>query len=396
MPVKELDKITVAELFKEIKDEETLWGDLTETARLLLRRFLEGGMEQEIRNHLRCSTYERTKERLGWRNGYYQRFLETSFGALSLSVPRDRDGLFRTSLFERYKRRKAEVERFIRELFLSGVATRRVGDVMEVLLGYRISSQTVSRISKSLDEEVARFHSRPLEDKYVYLFLDGITLKVKGTLCARKRPVLVAYGIARDGKKEIIDFRQAPSESEEAWASFLNDLYFRGLKGETLNLITTDGGTGLLGSLATLFPYVSLQRCWVHKLRNVSGYISKKKQEEVLKGAKAIYKAKNRREATASFREWKRTWQAQFPRAVACLEKDIDELLSFFSFPEAHRIKIRTTNIIERCFREVRRRTRPMTCFTNDRSCERIVYGVLSYLNTKWERKPLKEITQNS
>jgi len=145
-----------------------------------------------------------------------------------------------------------------------------------------------------------------------------------------------------------------------------------------------------------VYPYTPRQRCWVHKLRNVAVKLSRNIQKECLSGAKLIYLAANRKEAIKCYWDWATCWRDSQPKAVACLEKDLDELLSFLAFPEKHRSMIRTTNAIERSFREVRRRIRPMSCFTNDRSCERIIYALFHYNNKKWENAPIPNFTQYS
>jgi len=234
--------------------------------------------------------------------------------------------------------------------------------------------------------DVEAFHKRPLEDKYIYLFLDGVHLGIKGAVKRKKRPVLLAYGITEDGQRELVGFRVARSESEAQWVAFLNDLYKRGLEGERLKLIVIDGGKGLIAALDVVYPYTKRGRCWAHKLRNVANYLPKKYQGECINEARSIYEAPHRREAVARFWEWANEWREIVPKAVRCLENDLDELLTFLDFPEAHRKTIRTTNVIERSFGEVRRRARTMSCFNNVRSCERIVYAVVAHLNQKWER----------
>ncbi len=233
-------------------------------------------------------------------------------------------------------------------------------------------------------------------DDYQYLFLDGITLKVKGACGVKKRMVLCAYGITLEGKRELISFRQATAESESQWEAFLRDLYSRGLEGRDLQLVVTDGCAGLHRALDTVYSYTPRQRCWAHKLRNVSTRLPRKNQKECLKEASGIYQAKNRKEAVRCFREWSSHWQGIAPKAVACIGEDLDELLSFLDCPAEHRKKIRTTNVIERAFREVRRRTRPMSCFQNSASVERIIYGVMSRLNQGWKDKPLPNFTHLS
>ena len=384
---KPLTELTVAELWKEVKvSEEEIWGDLKLEAQLFLKRILEGAMEDEVMDYIGISRkYERREERVSQRNGYYKRDLETGSGVMrGLEVPRARDGKFRTKVFRRYKRRRQEVDEAIKDMFLAGVSTRRVKEVLEPLIGSSPSAQTVSQVTKSLDAEVRKFHRRKIKGCYRYLFLDGLTVKVKTATGVRKRLILCAYGIREDGRKELIDFRQAKSESEHEWETFLNDLYRRGLEGENLALIITDGAPGLHRALDMVYPYTPRQRCWVHKLRNVASKLPRKVQEDCLRGAKLIYLASSKREAVRRYWQWASQWRETEPKAVECLEKDLDELLSFFDFPEAHRSKIRTTNAIERVFREVRRRIRTMSCFENWRSCERIIYAIFHYYNKKW------------
>jgi transposase-like protein len=383
----------ISQWWREVKED--FWGDLKVETRKVLRRLLEGCLEEDMAIQVSALPYERSDKRLDYRNGYYERDLETELGVMEgIKVPRTRGGCFRTRVFERYQRRQAGVNRNLREIFLAGVSTRRVGEVVEPLLGCKPSAQTISEVTKGLDKEVREFHQHSLEDKYLYLILDGIVLKVKGALGVKKKRVLCAYGITKEGKRELINFRQVSAESEAKWEAFLNDLYQRGLKGSFLKLIATDGCTGLHTALDTVYPFVQRQRCWVHKLRNVSNKLPRKYQEECLSGAKKIYQARNRREAVKYFWRWASKWRPLVPDAVKCLEKDLDELLSFFDCPESHRKKVRTTNAIERAFREIRRRTRPMSSFTNDKSCDRIIYALISYFNKKWKSRPLKEFTQ--
>lgn len=394
---KTLADLSLRDLWKEVKDEENIWEDLKLEAQQVLKKLLKGVLEVEMASYLQANRHERTEKRVSYRNGFYQRDLETSLGLIRvLEVPRSRDGGFEPTIFEHYKRRQEEVASLIKDMFLAGVSTRRVGEVIRPLLGFEVSATTVSTICKSLDKEVQKFHGREIEDEYIYLFLDGITLKARNALEVKKRIVLCAYGIRKDGERELISFRQAQSESEEAWRAFLNDLYSRGLKGKNLKLVIVDGCPGLLRALEIVYPYILRQRCWVHKLRNVASKLPKKKQKDILKGAKAIYQAENKKEAVKLYWEWAKAYRKSYPKAVECLEKDLDELLTFLEFPKEHWKKIRTTNIIERSFREVKRRTRPMSSFSNYRSVDRIIYGIIHYLNTKWGKKPLKEFTQLS
>ncbi len=358
------------------------------------RRFIEKSLEEERAQLICCDFYKRTSERKDYRNGYWRRWITLKDGRLEIRMPRIRGGGYDSDIIPRYQQRVDEVDRALMKIFLYGASTRLTGEALRPLLGEGVSAQTISNIAKSLDEEVKRYHSRRIEDKYLYLFLDGIVLKTKTGFGSKKKVVLVAYGIRIDGRRELIDFMVMSYESERRWEGFLNSLYNRGLLGEALGLVITDGNSGLENAVDNIYPHVGRQRCWAHKLRNVANYLKKKDLEKCINKARAIYSAESRKEALKAYNEWAEGWGTTYPKAVRCIEKDLEELLNFYSCPKEIRVKVRTTNVIERAFREVRRRTRPMSCFNNTQSIERIVYAVLSHLNDQWGRKPLKEFTQ--
>jgi transposase-like protein len=393
--IKALDEIRPEDLWREVKPaEDEFWQDFQEKQRRMVKVLLEGALEEEMAVLLEAGRYRRTETRKGRRNGFYQRDLVTQYGIVSaIRVPRARSGGVERSLFSAYKRRQAQVDLLIRDIFLAGVSTRRVGETLEGLLGTPVSAQTVSRVARSLDHEVERFHAAPLADDLQYLFLDGVSMRLKVAAGMKRRMVLCAYAISHTGERRLLDFRLHDSESQANWEAFLSQLRERGLLGTHLRLVATDGGRGLHAALQTVYPYVPRQRCWAHKLRNVANLLKRSQQEECMRGARAIYQAGTRLAAIKAFWAWARLWHTEAPKAVECLRKDLQELLSFFACPEDHRRKVRTTNVIERCFREVRRRTRPMTCFNDDKSCSRIIYSVFSHLNKSWKGRPLLQST---
>ena len=209
-----------------------------------LRRFLQGLMEVERTAQVCARPHKRRNGRKGQRNGHYKRNLLTGFGMVrELLVPRLRKGGIRTKVFARYRRRCKSVDNYIRSLFLGGASTREVGELLDRLWGVRLSASAVSEIARVLDDEVKKFHRREIKDEYRFLVLDGVWVKVSGYKVVKK-VVLVAYGVRADGRREIIDFRLARSESEREWEVFLEGLRRRGLKGAQLKLITVDGGGG--------------------------------------------------------------------------------------------------------------------------------------------------------
>jgi putative transposase len=346
---------------------------------------------------LQAGRYERKLERRDYRAGYRPRTLVTTKGTLDLRVPRARTMTLHFTVFDQYQRLWSRVNHVLCQIFLAGCSTRRTAEVLELLLGTRVSAQTVSRAVKALTPLVERFHTRALEDHYRVLLLDGVTQSMRTlTGKARKKLILVVYGITHTGQRELVDFRVAPSESEAAWYGFLVSLQHRGLEGETLELIVSDGSPGLMKALEFLYPNVAHQRCWAHKLRNVADKVKKVDEKRVLAGAKRIYLASSRKEAVKAFRRWKDRWLPVYRTAVRCVEKDLESLLTFYDFPTPIRATLRTTNLIERVFREVRRRTRTIGCFTNSQSCERIIYAIFVYQNARWEKTPLPEFAHNS
>ena len=371
--------------------------DLTEMVRAQLKRLLERALVAEQDRYLDLGYYEHAPlSRLDYRNGFYFRDLVTQLGLLArLRVPRTRKG-FRSQLLPRYARRQRAVNNLILLAFLRGISTRQVGQVLEPILGEAYSAQTISNITRELNHAVQQFHRQPLRDDYVYLFLDGVVLKVRDLSGkVHRRWVLVAYGALPSGKRQILAYHFAQGESETAWLEFLQDLYLRGLHGKNLKLIVTDGGKGLRAALPVVFPCVPQQLCWAHKLRNIAEKVRRKEGSCVAEAA-AIYRASSKNQALLAFRLWRQAWQHRRPNAVSCVERDLEHLLSFFSVPESHWKKVRTTNVIERAFREVRRRTRPMSSFSNTESCDRIIYGVISHLNSSWEKTPFFEFTQTT
>jgi transposase-like protein len=397
MAVKTLPELKVSDLMREYKSSFIdPWDGIDKAARDLKKKLIEEALEAERTELLLCQSYERTDTRTYYRHGYWTRHLLLKDGRLAIRMPRIRGCGYESAVVRRYQRRTDDVDASLLRIFLYGASTRLTGQALRPLVGEAVSAQTVSNIAKSLDGAVRSYHRRRLEDKYLYLFLDGIVLKTRSGFGAKKKAVLTAYGIRLDGKRELIDFLVTKHESEKNWEGFLNDLYRRGLTGDALGLVATDGNRGLENAVDTVYPHVKRQRCWAHKLRNVSDKLRKRDQEQCIKEARSMYSANNRTEAIHEYRSWAKKWRPIAPDAVKCLERDLEELLNFYSCPKAMWKKLRTTNVIERAFREVRRRTRPMTCFNNSQSIERIVYAVLNHLNSQWGIKPLKEFTQRA
>jgi putative transposase len=389
IPIEEHFQHFLAEL------KESFWGDLYGRTRQAWQRFFELESERQRDRFSGWAPYERRRgKQRRYRNGYYERDFVTRFGTIRLRIARTREKSFLPVGLKRFQRRAEEVSLLIREAFLRGISTRQVGRVVATITGETVSAQTVSKLTRDLDEAVRQFHQARLSDDYVYLFLDGVSLRVRRPTGRKQVQMLVAYGIRQDGSRRLLAFLRSQGESQADWEALLQDLYRRGLEGRSLGLILTDGCAGLAAAIRTVYPRVRHQRCWVHKMRNILEKVRKRDHDAVKKDAQAIYGAQSRRQAEAAFRDFRHGWQRTYGSMVRQLERDLPELLSFFSFPRHLWKKLRTTNIIERCFVEVRRRTRPMVCFVNVESVDRIIYSIFQRFNLEWKNHTLKLFTQ--
>ncbi len=377
----------------ELKD--SFWGDLYGATRVAWKKFLDQQSLRERYRYLGWERYARRPEpKRDHRNGFYERDFVTRFGTLRLRVARTRKKNFLPPALPKFQRRAEDVCLLIREAFLRGISTRQVGRVVATLTEEVVSAQTVSRLTRSLDSAVQAFHQAPLKDEWAYLFLDGVSLRVRRPSGRQRVQMLVAYGVRRDGRRQLLAFLRSSGESQAAWEGLLQDLFRRGLVGQNLLLIVTDGCPGLAAAIQTVYPRALHQRCWVHKMRNILEKARQRDYDAMKKGAQAIYQAPSQAQAVAAFRRFQARWQTAYPTMVRQLEKDLPELLSFYHFPRHLWRKLRTTNVIERCFVEVRRRTRPMVCFVNVASVDRIIYSIFHRFNLEWRNRTLHVFTQ--
>ncbi|HZP18052.1 MAG TPA: IS256 family transposase [Terriglobales bacterium] len=375
--------------------KESFWGDLEARTRLSWKRLFESESERLRDAYAVRDSYERGPRRPGqYRNGYYERDFVTRFGTIRLRIARARGKSFLPPGLEKFQRRAPELALLIREAFLRGISTRQVGRVVATLTGEVVSAQTVSNLTRDLDEAVKQFHQAPLKDEWAYLFLDGVALKVRRPAGRQHVQMLVAYGVRQDGVRQLLGFLRTRGEGQAHWEALLNDLYRRGLKGDKLLLVVTDGCPGLAAAIQTVYPRVAHQRCWVHKMRNILDKVRKRDYDAVKIDAQAIYLADGYRSAQAAARAFSRRWRPQYASMVKQLDRDLPDLLAFYRFPKHLWRKLRTTNIIERCFVEVRRRTRPMVCFVNVQSVDRIIYSIFQRFNLEWKTRTLRAFTQ--
>jgi transposase-like protein len=305
-------------------------------------------------------------------------------GPLGVRIARTRRRTVFPAGLARLPRRAPEVTWLIRAAVLRGISPRPVGRRIALLTEEPVRAQTVSQVTRALEQAVAPFHRAPLGDPWRYLLRDGVSRRVRRPGGRKRVQRLVAYGIRPNGTRPRLACTRSQGERQGAWESLRQDLYRRGLQGDPLHLIVTEGWVGLASALQTVYPRVAHQRGWVHKLRNRLAPVRRRDHAAVKVALQAIYQATHRREAEAAARQCARQWQATYPKVVASLLKDRPELLACFSCPRRLWRRLRTTTIMERCVVAVRRRTRPMVCFVNMQSVERIINQSMKYLTFDW------------
>lgn len=355
---------------------------LQERLRLAIKYTMIQVLEEEVDAFVNASPYQRTAERRDQRNGNYERDLGTSMGVIEdLVVPRTRNG-FRTELFERYQRRQEQLDQAILEMFVGGVSTAKVGEVVEALSGANLSPATVSRIFHSLDEEFESWKGRKLQSHYLYVFADGTYFTVIYGEDGCKMPILAVIGIDPMGKRDVLAFTVGERENQNAWEDLLENLKSRGV--QQIDLWITDGNQAMLNAIQNKFSNSQRQRCIKHKIENVLGYVPEKQQESVRTELKAIFYQESRAKAdqlTAAFIE---KYAPIYPSAIDCLKRDWEACLTFYCFPDKHWKFIRTTNVIERLFGEVKKRSHKMAAaFRNEDSCMLMFYAVIRSLKLR-------------
>jgi putative transposase len=361
-----------------------------EKLRLNIRHTLVTILEEEVENFIQAALYQRTPQRKDYRNGYYERDLVTTAGEIEdLQVPRTRNG-FRTELFERYERRQAELDDAILNMFVKGMSMEQVGNVVETLTGAHPSPSTVSRVFHTLEEEFQGWKIRSLKSRYLYAYADGTYFTVIYDKTGCKMPILAVIGIDEEGQRDVLAFTVGERENQDAWEDLLDNLKERGVA--KVDLWITDGNKAMLNAITKKFPESQRQRCIKHKMENVLGYIPEKLQDQVEPELKAIFYQTGREKADQEAAAFIAKYEKTFPTAVECLQRDLEACLTFYSFPEKHWKFIRTSNIIERLFGEVKKRSHKMAAaFRNENSCMLMFYAVIRSLKFRRISVPAKE-----
>ena len=341
-------------------------------------------MKAERSSVLRAQPWERTADREGHANGFKDKFVSSRLGRLHLNVPQVRgDVEFYPSALEKGIRSERALKYAMAEMYIQGVSTRKVTSVLKKLCGLEISSTQVSNATKLLDDELEKWRNRPI-GRIQFLQLDARYEKVRQDGMVLSCAVLVATGVMEDGKRIVLGTSVSLNEAEIHWRTFLLDLKKRGLHG--LQLITSDDHSGLKAALRSIFPSVPWQRCQVHLQRNAAPYVPKMDMRKgVASDIRNIFNAPDQAEAQRLLDFSIEKYKKSASKLSDWMETNIPEGFTVFSLPENHRKKLRSTNMVERLNREIKRRTRVATLFPNEASLLRLVSAILSETSEEWE-----------
>lgn len=340
-------------------------------------------MKLERQQYLGVNPYERGEERQGSANGFKSKTVKTRIGELKLSVPQVRDSGFYPTSLEKGIRSERALKLALAEMYVQGVSTRRVAKITEELCGFEVSSSQVSRAVQELDPILAQWRNRPL-GVFQYVFLDARYEKVRVNGAVVSSAVLVATGVSEDGHRCVLGASVAISEQEVHWREFLKSLQARGLHG--VQLFTSDAHEGLNAARTAVFPCVPWQRCQFHLQQNAQSYVPKQEmKKEVAADIRNIFNTPSREEAKRHLNLLFDKYAKSAPRLAAWAEENLTEGFTVFQFPVEHRVKIRTSNPLERVNKELKRRTRVVSIFPNEASCLRLVSAVLMEISEEWE-----------
>lgn len=366
-------------------DEHRVHGLFTQDGALarLVEEIVQQVLEAQVAEHLQAQPYERTEERRGYRNGYKPRSMTTRVGTLELRVPQVRDGTFSTDLFARFQRSEQAFILALLEMVINGVSTRKVTHITEELCGAEVSKSTVSALCARLDPLVQGWNDRDLSGTvYPFVLVDALVLKVREEGRVRARSALIATGINAAGYREILGLRLGDSESEASWAEFFAGLKGRGLHG--VDLLTSDSHAGLVRAVQTHFQGASWQRCQAHFTRNIIDATPKALHKEMAARLRALFSAADPFSARALLQAMHATFAPQAPKALDLLEEGYEDATAVFALPAPYRVRLRTTNSVERLNEEIRRRERVIRIFPSRHSVLRLLGALLMEIEEQW------------
>lgn len=387
-----LNQSALIELLKELELTDT-----TERIRLLTQRAFQELINAEAETVIGAAPYERSESRATQRNGTRPRTLSTTAGDLDLKIPKLREGSFFPSLLERRRRVDQALFAVVMEAYVQGVSTRKVDDLVRALgADSGISKSEVSRICANLDQDVAEFRERRLDDtSYPYVFVDATYCKARVGRRVVSQAIVIAVGVAADGRRQVLGFQVGDTESEPFWTEFFRDLKGRGLTG--VQLVISDAHAGLIRAIEVAFQGAAWQRCRVHFMRNVLAKVPKVAAQMVAAIIRTIFVPRGKSELVhAQFEEVVTMLGRSHPAAAQLLEDAREDLLAFTEFPSQHWQQIWSTNPLERVNKEIKRRTNVVGTFPNPEALLRLTGHVLIEQHDEWDTAERRYFSENS
>jgi putative transposase len=349
----------------------------------MIRILVNEAMRIERQAYLGAGRYERTPERRGRANGYKAKKVKTRVGEISFDVPQVREGGFYPGALEKGLRSERALTLTLAEMYVQGVSTRKVAAITERLCGTAVSSTQVSRAAALLDEVLEAWRKRPLGD-VIYLYLDARYEKVRMDGQIRDAAILIASGVGKTGKRQLLGLSVSLSEAEVHWRTFLQDLVARGMQG--VQLVISDDHAGLENARRAVLGGVPWQRCQFHMQQNAGQYVPRKSmRREVAEDIRTIFNAPDRPTAEAYLARAVAKYARTASKLSAWMEESIPEGLTVYTFPKEHWRRLRTTNGLERISQEIKRRTRVVRIFPNEAACLRLVSAILMEISEEWE-----------
>jgi transposase-like protein len=363
--------------------QENFRTDLRTLCQGAIRVALEVVLEEEIQALVGAKKWAREAQRIDSRNGTYLRRLVTSMGTVDLKVPRSREGGSAGSrVFDRYRRRSAEVDDTMVAAYVHGASTRDIGQITEALMGEHVSRSTVSRAARTLGTKVEDLRKAPIEGPIPYLFLDATFLDARWAREVENVSALVAYGVGLDGHRQLLAITIGAEESEASWSDLLAQLNERGLSG--VQLVIADAHAGLAKAVRHHLPEAPLQRCCVHLQRNVVAKATQKLRARLAKAVWQVFLAPSKAEARQRMADLAAGLGRQLPESMECLDAGFEAATKFYAFPKAHWHRIRSTNGLERLHGEIKRRTNAVGAFPDRSSALRLITAVALNVTAIW------------
>ncbi len=369
---------------------ESGFSQMAEAVRIMLNE----AMRIERARAIEAEPYQRTERRKGYANGFKPKTLDTRLGSITFQVPQTRGVEFYPSALEKGVRSERALKLAIAEMYVQGVSTRKVTEVMQQLCGLDVSSTQVSRATQSLDEELKAWRQRPIGE-IPFLVLDARYEKVRHGGSVVSCAVLIAVGITPKGHRSLLGVSVSLSEAEVHWREFLGSLQERGLHG--VKLIVSDDHPGLKAAGQSRFAGVPWQRCQFHLQQNAGHYVPRvEMRSDLAADLRAVFDAPDRSEADRRLEMAVRKYKKSAPKLADWLSANVPDGLTVFTLPAAHRRRLRTSNLLERLNKEIKRRTRVATLVPNEAALLRLVSAVLIEISEEWETEKIYLTMENS